>query len=402
MRLIKYFVFFCLLLWGAVSCTEMDDYLQYTSGKEILYTGKLDSAMVFSGDGRVVLTGLLISDPKITRIKIYWNNDADSLVMDVERSAGVDTLYVPIELPEGAYNFEVYTFDNEGHASIPVYASGVSYGSEYKKSLYNRVIKKAEKVGDDVIIDWYNGDATSPFVQINYTDLENTDQTVKVTNDSSRTVLQNFKSMTKFRMQTYFLPNELAIDTFRAEPVLLGVDENVTNIFIKNPGNPFLRSDDGDGKWGLLQDWEYTPNVINQNGETAGGWSWDGNPSGVIHFESKDWGGEGVTNGKIYQSFELAAGNYVIEMYSDGGGSGGPVDANFLVAKGTVLPDIDALDPNPDVLGIYRWNEHSMGGTNRLSFALEEPTVVVVGWVASFGSYTWMHINYVKLMRLAE
>ena len=63
-----------LILLGITSCTKMDEYLKYTDGKEILYTGIPDSIAMYSGYNRVVFRGVLASDPKIAKIKIYWNS----------------------------------------------------------------------------------------------------------------------------------------------------------------------------------------------------------------------------------------------------------------------------------------------------------------------------------------
>ncbi|MDC2206737.1 DUF4998 domain-containing protein, partial [Bacteroides thetaiotaomicron] len=60
-----------LILLGITSCTKMDEYLKYTDGKEILYTGIPDSIAMYSGYNRVVFRGVLASDPKIAKIKIY-------------------------------------------------------------------------------------------------------------------------------------------------------------------------------------------------------------------------------------------------------------------------------------------------------------------------------------------
>lgn len=68
-----------LILLGITSCTKMDEYLKYTDGKEILYTGIPDSIAMYSGYNRVVFRGVLASDPKIAKIKIYWNLKQDSL-----------------------------------------------------------------------------------------------------------------------------------------------------------------------------------------------------------------------------------------------------------------------------------------------------------------------------------
>ncbi|WP_163175750.1 DUF4998 domain-containing protein [Bacteroides sp. 51] len=382
-------------LFGAASCSDMDDYLKYTEGKPRLYTGKVDPAIFLSGDERVVFYGMLTSDPKITKVNIYWNNRKDSLVIDVQRTSGVDIIEKPIALPEGRYYFEVISYDGEGNSSIPVVTTGVSYGDTYRQTLYNRPIKSAEKVGDNVVIEWYNGDETSPFVKVDYTDSNDRAHTIKVPTSEKKTILENFKSMSEFSMQAYYLPDELSIDTFKVAPLYIGVNEDITRL-IKNPGNPFARSDDGTGKWGVIKDWQYTPNIINQNGDTAGGWSTDS--GGVIHFESKDWGGDGVTNGKIYQTISLPAGHYSIEFYSDGGGSDN-FTGNFMVATGNTLPDIGNTG---EAIASHVWNKDFMGGTHSMEFELDQPKTVTIGWAVSFGSSTWMHINSVKLMILAE
>lgn len=382
------------------SCSKMDDYLKYTGGKEMVYTGKVDSVKARSGRERVVITGLLTSDPNITRVKIFYNQRRDSILLDISRSLGVDTLNVPVSLPEGSHNFEIISYDSKGTPSVKVLVTGRSYGATYQESLFNRVIKNAEKQGNDVFINLYSGDVASPFTKFTYTDVNDKEKSVLVTNDSSRVVLKNYKSMSKFRMQTFFLPDTMAIDTFYAAPEMIAVSEDVTSFYIKNSGQPFLRSDNGTGKWGIIKDWLYTPNVLNQNGNTAGGWSTDGTPKGVIHFESKDWGGEGLTNGKIYQTFVLAEGKYEMEYYSDG--CGGSINSNFVVARGNVLPDIDKLDDQNEVLRAYRSNENNTAGTHKIEFTLNQPVQVAVGWVVSTGSTTWLHFNYIKLRIVAE
>ena len=58
-----------LILLGITSCTKMDEYLKYTDGKEILYTGIPDSIAMYSGYNRVVFRGVLASDPKIAKTR---------------------------------------------------------------------------------------------------------------------------------------------------------------------------------------------------------------------------------------------------------------------------------------------------------------------------------------------
>lgn len=387
-----------LILLGITSCTKMDEYLKYTDGKEILYTGIPDSLFMFSGYNRVVFRGILASDPKIAKIKIYWNLNQDSLEQDIHRTGDSNELIISIPLSEGTYNFEMHTYDKDGlHPSVPFNLTGTSYGDSYKEALMNRLVKKVEKIADDVTIDWSPAEPTALFTMVQYTDLAGAAKEVKVANSDEQIVLEDYKSMTKFDVQTYFLPDEMSIDTFKTAMVSYGVSEDITDFYLKNYKRPFAGKDkNADDKWGLLVDWDYTPNILNQsNGK--GGWSEDwGNYS--IHLESKDWGGDGITNGKLYQSLELPAGNYQLECELEGGSN--QMNGYLVAGRGSILPDIDRL--KEEALGYSQYGDANMSGKHSLNFTLLEPTTVSVGWVVSFGSSTWMKALYIKLMNVAD
>jgi hypothetical protein len=153
------------------NCSGMDEYLKYTGGKELVYPGKVDSVIFHSGRDRVVFTGLLISDPNIRKVNIYWNNKNDSIVLNVQRTSGIDSLTANIPLPEGVYNFQVYSYDSEGRSSIVTEAMGNSYGAIYERGLYDRPVKNALQNPNYAVINWYNGDPTC-FVKVEYTDVD--------------------------------------------------------------------------------------------------------------------------------------------------------------------------------------------------------------------------------------
>ena len=50
---------------GMLACTDMDEYKKISGDEEIVYPGKIEEAIVYTGDGRVVVEGLCKSDPKI-------------------------------------------------------------------------------------------------------------------------------------------------------------------------------------------------------------------------------------------------------------------------------------------------------------------------------------------------
>lgn len=221
MKLIKLNVLVILFavfgLGWMVSCTGMDDYLKYTGGKELVYPGKVDSVIFHSGRERVVFTGLLISDPHIRKVSIFWNNKKDSIIMDIQRKAGIDSLKAVIPLPEGTYNFQVYSYDKEGHSSIVTNAGGKSYGASYEKGLYNRPVKSVVQNPDHAVINWYNGDPTC-FVRVDYMDVNDVTHTAFVSANEEKIMLPYCKPLSDIMLQTMYLPDEFAVDTFKLAP----------------------------------------------------------------------------------------------------------------------------------------------------------------------------------------
>src|SRR5690606_26589276 len=92
-----------VILW---SCGKMDEtYKEFIEGGERVYVGKADSAVTFSGRGRVQLQWLAVADPKIVQAKVFWSNRSFSKELAIDKTAGTDTVRVMIDdLPEGEYS----------------------------------------------------------------------------------------------------------------------------------------------------------------------------------------------------------------------------------------------------------------------------------------------------------
>lgn len=206
------------LLWGMMvfaSCSKMDAYLDIAGRQEISYTGRVDSLKVLPGDGRLELTWLLISDPKITGITIYYNSKRDSVVMPVKRSQGVDSMYYFFNnMPEGTYSFEVYTWNNTGSRSVPAYITGRSYGTIYKNSLLNRALTNAVISDGNAILSWGLVEETVTGMEVTYTNNAGATITVKEPRTANSTTLPDFKPGSSFSYRTLFRPDTLCIDTF--------------------------------------------------------------------------------------------------------------------------------------------------------------------------------------------
>jgi hypothetical protein len=210
------YLFFILAVCLIMACSKMEDtYAEFIKDGEIVYTGRVDSLKVYPGRNRIQLSWLLISDTKITRCKVFWNDGADMLEIPVQRSAGIDTITVMLTgMAERTYTFDVFTYDNDGHSSIKSDTIGAVYGDVFAASLFNRPLKSVAFSADTARLEWAGASAQSESVQLNYIDNTNTPRTIVVPRLESKTNLPKFKKGNSFQYRTLYLPEKNAIDTF--------------------------------------------------------------------------------------------------------------------------------------------------------------------------------------------
>jgi hypothetical protein len=199
------------------SCSKQDrSYYDFIKNGAIVYTGKADSLKAFGGNERVVLNWVLASDQNITGCKIFWNFKADSLVIAVKKSPRPDTIEVSINnLPEGSYNFEVFTFDKEGHTSIGTETIGNSYGASFRSTLSNRPIRTSQKVTatNSINITWVGKDDKCLGTEWSYT---GKDQQLKryFSAQGDTTLISSCDLAKPVTYRTLFIPEKRAADTF--------------------------------------------------------------------------------------------------------------------------------------------------------------------------------------------
>lgn len=203
---------------GALSCTDMDDYRKISGDEEIVYPGKIAEVTVYTGDGRVVVEGLCQSDPKIVSCRIYWNLGTEYVEVPVDMSDGPFHVKKEIPLPENTYNFDIYTYDNEGNRSIPVNVSSKTYGDKYKASLTNRLVKSFTVQGGQAVIEWWDIDATlGPYAtEVVYTDEQHAVVEKLVPVEEMKTVLEGYDMVTAVEYTTLYRPDTLCVDVFKS------------------------------------------------------------------------------------------------------------------------------------------------------------------------------------------
>lgn len=214
-----------LILLGALgACTKMDEtYKDLVKDGAMIYPARPDSLKAFSGNERIVLSWT-VSDPKVNRFKIYWNQRADSMELPVAHIEGLDTMRIPVEgLTEGIYSFTVYSFDVDNHRSVSAEAIGTVYGQQYATTLANRFIENISVVDGSVLVAWSNPDEGAIGEQITYKDADDNirDLFVPVADTA---VLANFAAGDSFRYQTLYLPTSTAVDTFVTDYASASVD----------------------------------------------------------------------------------------------------------------------------------------------------------------------------------
>ncbi|MDR0864231.1 MAG: DUF4998 domain-containing protein, partial [Candidatus Symbiothrix sp.] len=143
-KIISHYVSLTALILCLLSaCNDfMDTHQKYTEGGEIVYAPKVDSLNFFAGKGQIYGQLILKNAPNVRNIKVSWNVGADSLLIPVSPTTGVDTIrFMLPNMPEKAYTFDVRTTDSYGHFSLVTSGFGYSYGENYQNSLRNQNVK---------------------------------------------------------------------------------------------------------------------------------------------------------------------------------------------------------------------------------------------------------------------
>jgi hypothetical protein len=208
------------IVLGMAACTKMDaTYHDFWKNGEIFYPGSPDSIHVYSGKERIAINWILLGDPSAKKATIYWNNETDSIEVPIQRGAKntADTMQVILDLPEGTYSFDIYTYDDHGNRSVVANAIGHSYGGTYINSLLSRLIKGASFANDTVMVLWGDpADETSVGSELRYEDTTGVSRQLFVSPFADSTVLTDFayKPGASISYRTLYVPDSTTIDTF--------------------------------------------------------------------------------------------------------------------------------------------------------------------------------------------
>lgn len=222
-RLIKiagYLIILCTITFHLFSCNKMtDNYKQYLAGGEIIYPGKVDSVKVFPGKYRIGLSWLILSDRSIISATVFWNNGKDSTIVPINRTSGIDTINIVLNnLLELPYTFYIVTNDAMGNRSVKTEVIGTVYGDMYRGRLLNRAILGlvySETKGLNV--KWATADEGTVGEEIVYTDIDGNSHSIICNASLNEVWLEKYDPSLAFKYKTAFIPDSMAIDTFKTE-----------------------------------------------------------------------------------------------------------------------------------------------------------------------------------------
>lgn len=179
------------------------------------FVPRADKASILSGKNRLLF--VWPNPPlQVVRVKMVWNNEADSLEYALTSHPDTLTIYIN-DLEEGTYNFEIFTYDVHNNNSGKVLLSALVFGEEYASGGYTRSVRDVTYTADHTLaIDWEVSDETS-FIgtQVFYTHANGEENRVFFPRSESRGVIEDIArdNEGEIRYRTVFAPGFEVIDT---------------------------------------------------------------------------------------------------------------------------------------------------------------------------------------------
>lgn len=187
---------------------------------------------------------------------------------------------------------------------------------------------------------------------------------------------------------------------------------DVTIFYLKNYKYPFRVEPfmDGQSGWGNETgwfanptDWTVSPEIkcmVNKNADASlphvGG-----TVKGYLGAQA-GWGGNGssiaITDGKIYQTMTLPAGDYDLDI-SFFTGNVGDQQVYAVLATGDNIPKPGEVATDPNVKWSYKLENYETVGpkTKTISFTLDETTRLTIGFAVTVGDKKYFEVSEFKL-----
>lgn len=172
----------------------------------------IDSLIVYPGDERVEILWLK-ADSASRSAEIKWTNRSYDVDLS-DRRVG-DTVKVWIDsLRDGAYLFNITTFDVSGNVAGQYSVQGNAYGDVYRSALANDSLEETSLEDSKLKVVWGQPDSTAIGTEITYQDKAGMTRRLLVSADSTAALLENVDLKDTIWQRAMYKPEALSIDTF--------------------------------------------------------------------------------------------------------------------------------------------------------------------------------------------
>jgi hypothetical protein len=206
-----------LILYGCKK-DKQTDFKDFYGGHEIVYTGQVTHVTLQPGNLEMGLKWKTGVDPTITGYIIYYNNGADSQVVNTpDKTDSVKTVIKG--LSEYTYAFTIYSFDELGNRSVPTVINNAKvYGPLYAAGLVNRPYDATtpyNKTDEGYVrLNFATADTINTKTEIAYTNNAGLNKTAVLLGDSSGITIKDYKAGTSITYKSFYIPERTAIDEF--------------------------------------------------------------------------------------------------------------------------------------------------------------------------------------------
>ena len=143
----KKILIFIAIIAAFIGCDNVNEmHEQYLQEGSPVYSGKIDSLDLFSGQYRLKASIYPSPDANRKEFRVYWNNYADSIVFPYDESylnSNTGRYEVIIDgfeqqMIEGFTTFILRNYDVQGNKSREVESNVLIYGNDYRSRLFNQ------------------------------------------------------------------------------------------------------------------------------------------------------------------------------------------------------------------------------------------------------------------------
>jgi hypothetical protein len=234
------------------SCSSdlRDTYKEFIVDAGKIYIGAPDSVFVEQGFNRLRFNVAINADPKISKGVLYNLEGTVDHEFVVERTRnGRDTIYFELELEEGEYTFQMLLMDNKGNSSVKREFPARVLGENYRNSLLPRTLNSLVELDNGIQLNWTAPLTNMAFSEIQYLDESGEEVVLKIENNQSTNVIDNFKLGEMLKITSFYYPILGRIEVFTSNSIELTLP--VDRMVPKSPMS-FLRlnGDASDGCYG--------------------------------------------------------------------------------------------------------------------------------------------------------